>query len=125
MGVETLTRFAFDAMAIDTDRDRIAVHTVKPTSLMPHDHAIQSLRAALGDLQHKRITIASFCQAWRSQTALLADLPPRYGQVLEDLLGRMEAGSLFTEESCSFSPEDLQANLAVWLDKAAQTLAQR
>jgi hypothetical protein len=92
---------------------------------MPHDHALQSLRATLGDLQHKRITIASFCQAWRAQTALLADLPPRYGQVLEDLLGRMEAGSLFTEESCSFSQQDLQANLAVWLDKAAQTLAQR
>jgi hypothetical protein len=77
----------------------------------------------LGDLQHKRITIAAFCQGWRAQAALLADLPPRYGQVMEDLLGRMEAGSLFTEESCSFSQEDLQANLAVWLDKAEQTLA--
>jgi hypothetical protein len=42
---------------------------------------------------------------------------------MEDLLGRMEAGSLFTEESCSFSQEDLQANLAVWLDKAEQTIS--
>lgn len=41
---------------------------------------------------------------------------------MEDLLGRMEAGSLFTEESCSFSQEDLQANLAVWLDKAEQAV---
>lgn len=90
---------------------------------MSHGHALQSLRSALDDLQRKRITIAAFCQAWRAQTALLSALPPRYGQVMEDLLGRMEAGSLFTEESCSFSQEDLQANLAAWLDKAGQTLA--
>jgi hypothetical protein len=90
---------------------------------MPHQQSLQSLRIALGDLQHKRISIAAFCQAWRAQTALLSALPPRYGQVMEDLLGRMEAGSLFTEESCSFSQEDLQANLAVWLDKAEQTIA--
>lgn len=90
---------------------------------MSHGHALQSLRSALDDLHRKRITIAAFCQAWRAQTALLSALPPRYGQVMEDLLGRMEAGSLFTEESCSFSQEDLQANLAAWLDKAGQTLA--
>jgi hypothetical protein len=90
---------------------------------MSHENALQSLRGALGDLQHKRIAIAAFCQTWRAQTSLLSALPPRYGQVMEDLLGRMESGSLFTEESCSFSQEDLQANLAVWLDKAQQTLA--
>lgn len=90
---------------------------------MLHAHTIQSMRTALGELQHKRISIAVFCQTWRAQAPLLAGLPPRYGQVMEDLLGRMEAGSLFTEESCSFSQEDLQAHLAVWLDKAAQTLA--
>lgn len=90
---------------------------------MSHDYALQALRTALNDLQHKRITIAEFCRIWRAQPSLIAALPPRYGQVMEDLLGRMEAGSLFTEESCSFSQEDLQANLSVWLDKAQQTLA--
>ena len=89
---------------------------------MSHTLALQTLRTALDDLQHKRISIHAFCQAWRSQGALVSALPPRYGQVMEDLLGRMEAGSLFTEESCSFSQEDLQANLSVWLDKAQQTL---
>jgi hypothetical protein len=89
---------------------------------MSHDQALQSLRSALDELQHKRIAIAAFCAAWRSQGTLLAALPPRYTEVMEDLLGRMEAGSLFTEESCSFSQEDLQANLSVWLDKASQTL---
>ena len=90
---------------------------------MSHAQTLQSLRHALDELKHKRVTLSAFCQAWRSQTALLAALPPRYGQVMEDLLGRMEASSLFTEESCSFSQEDLQANLTVWLDKATQTLA--
>lgn len=89
---------------------------------MNHDTALQSLRDKLQDLRAQRASIAEFCRAWRSQTDLLAALPPRYGQVMEDLLGRMEAGSLFTEESCSFSQEDLQAQLAVWLDKAQQTL---
>jgi len=89
---------------------------------MSHETALHALRAALDDLQHKRLPIHAFCQAWRAQTGLLAALPPRYGVVMEDLLGRMEAGSLFTEESCSFSQEDLQASLAAWLDKAGQTL---
>lgn len=93
---------------------------------MPHDHAppaaLQTLRDSLRDLQAKRIDTLSFCRIWRAQNALLAQLPPRYTEVMEDLLGRMEAGSLFTEESCSFSQEDLQANLAVWLDKAEQTI---
>lgn len=90
---------------------------------MSHHHTLASLRTALADLQHGRISIASFCRISRAQTALLSALPPRYAQVMEDLLGRMEAGSLFTEESCSFSHEDLQASFAVWLDKAQQTLA--
>jgi hypothetical protein len=95
------------------------------TETMSHDQALQALRNALDDLQHKHSTVTAFCADWRAQNALLASLPPRYAQVMEDLLGRMEAGGLFPEESCSFSQEDLQANLAVWLDKAGQTLAQQ
>lgn len=90
---------------------------------MSHDDALRSLHASLQDLQQNRIPIGRFCQVWRAQSALLAALPPRYGQVMEDFLGRMEAGSLFTEESCSFSHDDLRAGLASWLDKAAQQLA--
>jgi hypothetical protein len=90
---------------------------------MAHDHALHSLQETIDGLRQKSITITDFCRTWRAQPALLAALPPRYGQVMEDLLGRLEAGSLFTEESCSFSQEDLLANLTVWLDKARQTLA--
>lgn len=89
---------------------------------MPHDHTLQSLQDALHALQHNQLPISTFCQTWRLQSALLADLPPRYAQVMEDLLGRLEAGSLFTEESCSFSQADLLAHLTTWLDKARQTL---
>lgn len=89
---------------------------------MAHEQSLHSLQHALTALEQKKISIAEFCNVWRAQQALLAELPPRYGEVMEDLLGRLEAGSLFTEESCSFSQHDLQATLAVWLDKAGQQL---
>jgi len=92
---------------------------------MTHDPALHSLREALDQLQHRHMPVHAFCQIWRAQTALQTALPPRYGAVAEDLLGRLEAGSLFTEESCSFSQEDLLANLTVWLDKASQTLSSK
>jgi hypothetical protein len=84
---------------------------------------LQILHDALNDLRDGDIDVAAFCCAWRAQSDLLKRLPPRYEAVAEDLLGRLEAGSLFTEESCSFSQEDLLNNLAVWLHKAEQTLA--
>jgi hypothetical protein len=98
-------------------------NTIGHDPSMPHDSALRLLQVALHNLQGRSITIAAFCQTWRAQRALLTDLPPRYGQVLEDLLSRLESGSLFSEESCSFSQEDLQASLAMWLDKAQQVLA--
>ena len=55
---------------------------------------------------------------------LLAALPPRYAEVLHDMLNRLESSALFTDESCSFSQQDLLANVQLWLDKATQQLAQ-
>ncbi|WP_334190110.1 hypothetical protein [Noviherbaspirillum sp.] len=92
---------------------------------MSHLQALQSLQLALDDLRNKRIDVHAFCRSWRSQGALVSALPARYGQVMEDLLGRMEASSLFTEESCSFSQEDMQASLSTWLDKVQQQLEGR
>lgn len=54
----------------------------------------------------------------RASTELLAALPPRYGEVLLNLLDRLESSALFSEESCSFSQKDLLDNLQVWVDKA-------
>ncbi|CAL60784.1 conserved hypothetical protein [Herminiimonas arsenicoxydans] len=90
---------------------------------MSHDQTLHLLQDSLHAIRQNRLAIADFCQSWRTQTALLSALPPRYAEVMEDLLGRLEAGSLFTEESCSFSQVDLLANLDLWLDKAQQTLA--
>lgn len=58
----------------------------------------------------------------RQQTTLLAALPPRYGEVLLNLLDRLESSALFSEESCSFSQKDLVANLTMWVEKAQATL---
>jgi len=54
----------------------------------------------------------------RASTELLGALPPRYGEVLLNLLDRLESSALFSEESCSFSQKDLLDNLQVWVDKA-------
>ena len=40
------------------------------------------------------------------------------------MLNRLESSALFTDESCSFSQQDLLANVQLWLDKATQQLAQ-
>lgn len=81
------------------------------------------MRESLTALQRQDMSITAFCRAWRTHHAALNALPARYAQVMEDGLGRLESGSLFTEESCSFSQKDLQDTLAVWLDKATQALS--
>jgi hypothetical protein len=91
---------------------------------MPHDSALQSMQASLTALEQKQTSTSEFCHVWRAQQALLADLPPRFAVILEDLLSRLEAGSLFTEESCSFSQTDLHATLSMWLEKAKERVQQ-
>jgi len=59
------------------------------------------------------------------QTALLAQLPPQFGVVLNDLLNRLEAGALFSEESCSFSQKDILDSLQLWLDKASARIVKQ
>ena len=89
---------------------------------MPTSPSTQTLRGTLIALHEKQTTTATFCRTWRDQSSLLEDLPSRYRQVMEDLLARLESGSHFIEESCSYSQEDLLANLADWLNKAELTL---
>lgn len=84
----------------------------------------EALRAALVRLRARETGIHAFAGAARSQHALLAALPERFGQALEQILQRMESGSLFAEESCSFSQGDLHRLLDQWLDRADAVLAQ-
>ena len=59
---------------------------------------------------------------WRSGGATLP-LPDKYGKVLGNLLDRIEASALFSEESCSFSQKDLFDSLHMWADKARARLS--
>jgi hypothetical protein len=90
---------------------------------MQHQATIQLLRDAVNALQNNSSTVTALCQTWRAQDALLSALPPRFAEVAENFLGRLEAGSLFSEESCSFSQKDLLDNLHVWLDQAQLALS--
>lgn len=51
-----------------------------------------------------------------------SQLPEKYGVALESLLQRIESASLFTEESCSFSRNDLSASFLFWIEKAQAQL---
>jgi phage portal protein BeeE len=60
------------------------------------------------------LSAAALGDTARAQQALLAALPPRYGEVLLNLIDRLEASALFTEESCSFSRSSLLDHLQTW-----------
>jgi hypothetical protein len=78
------------------------------------------LRDALDQHRAGDLPAGELAQALREERALLARLPPRYAEVLEDLLVRLESGALFSEESCSFSQRDLTDALEVWLTRARE-----
>ncbi|MGV0959571.1 MAG: hypothetical protein ACOYB1_06995 [Limnohabitans sp.] len=90
------------------------------------------MNAALDTLTHMTDTLAACAQGrvpqnvliqqWRNDAACLP-LPEKFGVVLGDLLDRLEASALFSEESCSFSQKDLMDKLRVWADKAQAHLS--
>jgi hypothetical protein len=83
---------------------------------------LQPLGDAFARLQAGELRAQAFSEFARSQTDLLAALPPAFTQVLHGLLDRLESGALFDAESCSFSQQDLHKSLQMWLDKAAARL---
>ena len=84
-----------------------------------------TLQQALDGLRSGALTPHAFSAAARSEAALLAALPPRYGEVLNGLLDRLESSALFAEESCSFSQSDLADSVQLWIDKAGACLSAR
>ncbi len=86
-------------------------------------HQLENLQEDLRQLAALRISNHAFSSAARAHGALVQALPPRYGEVLAGLLDRLEAGALFTEESCSFSHQALVDALQQWVDKARAALA--
>ena len=83
---------------------------------------LAALQSALEAHSRGNLSAAALGEAARAQQALLTALPPRYGEVLLNLLDRLEASALFTEESCSFSRRSLLDHLQAWLDKAGASL---
>ncbi len=79
---------------------------------------LMALQDALPRLEDGGIPAATLNDQARASQALLTTLPERYGQVLLQLLDRLESSALFTEESCSFSQTDLHQHLRGWLTKA-------
>jgi hypothetical protein len=59
---------------------------------------------------------------WRA-SSLNLPLPEKYSEVLGNLLDRIEASALFSEEICSFSQKDLLDSLQAWADKARAQLS--
>ena len=84
---------------------------------------LSHLRQCLNDLRHGTLTVVTFVRDLPSMQALFEALPARYAEVWHGLIDRLQSGALFSEESCSFSQTDLIDSLALWLDKAEQTLA--
>lgn len=84
---------------------------------------LQTLQQGLDDARAGRGTTAELVALWRRQAPGLTGLPPVYAQVLDQWLVPLESGSLFTEESCSFSQRELFDHLQGWLDRAKARLS--
>ena len=84
---------------------------------------LDAVASGITSLNSGEGSVTALSNAARASSELLAALPPRYGEVLLNLLDRLESSALFSEESCSFSQKDLLDNLGVWVDKARGQLA--
>lgn len=89
---------------------------------MPHP-LLQPVADALTGLREGRLSPTHASEHLRAQHELLAALPPRFTEVLGNLLDRLESSALFDGESCSFSARDLHDSLQWWIDKAEARLS--
>ncbi|WP_395027415.1 hypothetical protein [Comamonas odontotermitis] len=83
-----------------------------------------ALQDALDHFGAGHMDASALSQQARTYTDLLGALPPKFEEVLLQLLDRLESSALFDEESCSFSQKDLTDSLKLWLDKATARLGE-
>ena len=81
-----------------------------------------TLDALLAKVPQEPGTLGQLSDTARQSQELQAALPPRFTEVLLNLLDRLESSALFSEESCSFSQKDLLDSLQLWADKARERL---
>jgi hypothetical protein len=79
---------------------------------------LNDIKTKLAQFQANAIRTTELTDAARAALVLASSLPPQFGEVLGNILDRLESSALFTEESCSFSQAGLLENLEVWIDKA-------
>lgn len=80
---------------------------------------LSTLPATLDDFARGAMTLSDLARNWRDAASTHEPaLPQRYVDVLERILNQLESAALFTEESCSFSQQDMVAALGDWLAKA-------
>ena len=91
---------------------------------MTATESLQTLCDAL-DRHAQSPDIPRLLKHWRDEATLapLAVLPPAYDQVRRSMLQRLDMAVSFSEESCSFSPASLLAEMRLWADKAEAKLA--
>lgn len=89
---------------------------------MPHP-LLLPVADALAGLREGQLSPTQASEHLRTQHELLAALPPRFAEVLTNLLDRLESSALFDAESCSFSARDLHDSLQWWIDKAEARLS--
>jgi hypothetical protein len=87
-----------------------------------HLDTLTRMTDALKASTEGQLSQTDMIRQWRSGAASLP-LPEKFGTVLGDLLDRIEASALFSEESCSFSQKDLLSSLQLWADKARAKLS--
>jgi hypothetical protein len=81
----------------------------------------RALRQSLADREAGRMEVAALANLWRQQATTL---PAQFAQALDMILMRLESGSLFDQDSCSFSQHDMLASLRQWLQQAEQWMEQ-
>jgi len=75
------------------------------------------MRSALEDHLGGTLPATGLVKAWRDAAPAL-QLPPVFGQAMEELLRRLEMSAVFAQDSCSFSSTAVTDQLGRWLDKA-------
>ncbi len=80
---------------------------------------LSALPDTLAAFRNGSLSLNDLARTWRDAAeAHQPPLPQRYQDVLERVLNQLESASLFTEESCSFSQNDMVDALADWLSHA-------
>lgn len=80
---------------------------------------LSTLPDTLDNFRRGDLSPHDLARAWRGAAQLHQPaLPQRYVDVLERVLNQLESAALFSEESCSFSKEDMVGALGEWLAKA-------